>query len=61
MAFMLIYLYNKFIKPYIEENTILPIIIQPDIENNLNHPITIEYQSVIEKSCEFDSSIPVGL
>ncbi len=56
MAFMLIHLYNEYIKPLFEEQRYeLPITMYPDIENNINEPIII-YQSVIDKSGEVVSS-----
>lgn len=57
MAFMLIDLYNHFIKLLFEEKNKLPTIIQSDIENNIEQPMVIVYQSVIDRSGEVDSSI----
>ena len=54
---MLIDLYNHFIKLLFEEKNKLPTIIQSDIENNIEQPMVIVYQSVIDRSGEVDSSI----
>lgn len=62
MAFLLINLYNQYIRPYIFEPNDSPPVnmyteINPDIENNL---YTILFQSEIEKSGPSDESF-VGL
>jgi hypothetical protein len=57
MAFILIQIYNKFIRSYIFDDTINPVkktlkIIENDIENDIEHNIIYDndFQSEIENS-----------